>query len=321
MLNVHHARFDGLACLRLLIELAAAYRRETGTGDGPAREDAGGQPTREASGPQVARDERSHGRRTAGKVTRIAPGRGLGGRAARPGYGVSLLTWEGPELVAAAREAGASVNDLLITALVHTIADWNASRLQSAETGLVRITMPVGDRAQAGAAGTWGNRSRLAAIAVRAGAAAEPSALLAEVAKQTAQAKRRGGPPVDALSRALTAAPAPAVIKSAVLRAALRLAGPRLCDTALLSNLGSVEAPAFGELKATELWFSTSAHLPRGLSLGAVSSGGRLRLSFRYRLALFSAADADEFAGRYGKALDRLATGLDRLPGAKAAEL
>jgi hypothetical protein len=45
--------------------------------------------------------------------------------------------------------------------------------------------------------------------------------------------------------------------------------------------------------------------MPRGLSLGAVSVGGRLQLTFRYRRALFTGADAADFVGRYAKVLDQ----------------
>jgi hypothetical protein len=90
-----------------------------------------------------------------------------------------------------------------------------------------------------------------------------------------------------------------------VLQSALRLAGLMLCYTSLVSNLGQIEAPAFGAMTADQVWFSTSAHMPRGLSLGAVGAGGRLALAFRYRRALFSGADAADFAGRYAKVLDQ----------------
>ncbi len=63
----------------------------------------------------------------------------------------------------------------------------------------------------------------------------------------------------------------------------------------------------FGATPATEVWFSTSAHMPRGLSLGAVTAGGALRLTFRYRRALMSGTDAAEFAATYAKALDQFA--------------
>jgi NRPS condensation-like uncharacterized protein len=223
-----------------------------------------------------------------------------------------LRSWDSQELAGAARGSGASVNDVLITALMLTIADWNASRRPAGRglagrPGLIRITMPVGDRLQAGPGGAWANRSRLAVVAARVAAGADPALVLAEVARQTTLAKRRQGLQVDAVSRALTAAPIPAEVKRVALRAALRIAGPALCDTALLSNLGPVEPPSFAGLTASQVWFSTSAHLPRGLSVGAVSAAGQLRLTFRYRRALLSAADAAEFGGRFALALDRLA--------------
>jgi hypothetical protein len=85
----------------------------------------------------------------------------------------------------------------------------------------------------------------------------------------------------------------------------LRAVGPLFCDTSLVSNLGVVNDLAFGAGRAAEVWFSTSAHMPRGLSLGAVTALGRLRLTFRYRRALLSEADAAYFAGRYLKVLDQ----------------
>jgi len=108
--------------------------------------------------------------------------------------------------------------------------------------------------------------------------------------------------------RILAAAPVPVACKQMILRTALRSAGSLICDTSLVSNLGQIEAPGFDAITATELWFSTSAHMPRGLSLGAVTAGGSLRLTFRYRRALFSASDAAEFAARYAKALDQVAS-------------
>jgi NRPS condensation-like uncharacterized protein len=85
------------------------------------------------------------------------------------------------------------------------------------------------------------------------------------------------------------------------------------CDTSLVSNIGVIDELAFGKDRAAEVWFSTSAHMPRGLSLGAVTAGGRLRLAFRYRRALFSSADAAEFAAQYVKVLDQF-TGQEAAP-------
>jgi len=168
--------------------------------------------------------------------------------------------------------------------------------------------MPVGDRAQAGHAGQWANRSRLTGVTAQVRSDTRPGELVSEVARQTRHAKEQPGPQVGLAFRILAAAPVPVAGKQMILRAALRSAGPLICDTSLVSNLGQIQAPAFGAMTATELWFSTSAHMPRGLSLGAVTAAGSLRLTFRYRRALFSASDAAEFAARYAKALDQVAS-------------
>jgi hypothetical protein len=43
--------------------------------------------------------------------------------------------------------------------------------------------------------------------------------------------------------------------------------------------------------------------MPRGLSAGAVTAGGRLQVCFRYRRALFDEAAAREFAALYAAVL------------------
>ncbi len=223
----------------------------------------------------------------------------------RPGYGAHLLSWDGLAVSGPLRSAGVSVNDVLIAALMVTIGDWNESH--GGNRDQIKITMPVGDKAQAGRDGRWANMSRLTTVAARVPAGTVPADLVAGVASQTRAAKTSHGPQLDLGSRVLAAAPLPVTVKHVVLRSALRIAGPLLCDTSLVSNLGVVDTLAFGATPATEVWFSTSAHMPRGLSLGAVTAGGALRLTFRYRRALMSGADAAEFGGRYLKALDQLA--------------
>jgi hypothetical protein len=170
--------------------------------------------------------------------------------------------------------------------------------------------MPVNARPQ-GQAGAAGNLSRLTTVSVPAPPdgcdAVGLAGLVASVAAQTRPAKQQAGPQVDPASRALAAAWWPPAVKRGVLRLALRTAGPLLCDTSLVSNLGVVDPPRFGAATATGMWFSTSAHMPRGLSVGAVTVGGRLHLCLRYRRALFSEPSAARFAGLYAAALGNLA--------------
>jgi len=332
ILSAHHARFDGLSCVRLLRKVASEYgARAARLGEVRLSPDPAPRPgaellARETTSEPVAvqatpvRTTLLQARATrsrwsgARKVVRIAHGNG--GRARRlPGYGAHLMSWDGLSAADWLRSRGASVNDLLITALAVTVCDWNEARdPHAACAGTVRITMPVGDRTQGGEAGQWANKSRLTVVTARAGSGVQPLDLLGDVTRQTRSAKVEHGAQVDLASRMLVAAPLPVMAKQLLLRAALRTAGPLICDTSLVSNLGQIEAPAFGPLTASQVWFSTSAHMPRGLSLGAVTAGGRLRLTFRYRRALFSPADAAEFAARFAKALDQFAA---RVPGPK----
>jgi NRPS condensation-like uncharacterized protein len=202
------------------------------------------------------------------------------------------------------RSDGGTVNDVLIAGLVLAVARWNGAHGRPA--GLVRITMPVNARAE-GQAAAAGNLSRLTTVSVPApSGCSDLGRLVADVAAQTRAAKLEAGPQVDPASRALAAAWWPPAAKRAVLRLALRTAGPLLCDTSLVSNLGVAGPLRFGAADVTDMWFSTSAHMPRGLSVGAVTAGGRLHLCLRYRRALFSEASAARFAGLYATALENL---------------
>ena len=309
ILNAHHAVLDGLSCLGLLRAVARQYSELIGSPTGEARPVApdgktggragGARASAVRPGPGPAADDRA-----AVRVRRFSPIARIAGQpdsavpGPRPGYGACLLTWdEMPVAADRLRPLGASVNDLLITAMMITISRWNDCAGRSA--GRIRITMPVGDRILQSADGAWGNGSRLTAVTARAPAGAAVSDLLAEVARQTRYAKEHPGPQVDLASRALAAAPVPVSAKRQLLAAALRVAGPLFCDTSLVSNLGIVEPLWFGPLPVTEIWFSTSAHMPRGLSLGAATVGGRLGLAFRYRHALLADAAAAEFARLY----------------------
>lgn len=233
-------------------------------------------------------------------------GRGRGEPVTRSGYGFRLITFPRvPALLGAGRELHVTVNDLLIAALIVAIARWNAAHGQP--SARIRITMPVNAR-PSGDAGAAGNLSRLTAVTARPpDRGCELRWLIADVAQQTRRAKQHPGPQVDPLIRALAARWCPAAVKRRALRLLLRTAGPLFCDTSLLSNLGAVVTPpAFGHLPASHLWFSTSAHMPRGLSVGAVTVGSQLNLCLRYRRALFSEPAAARFTDGFTAALSQI---------------
>ncbi|HEY2549398.1 MAG TPA: hypothetical protein VGI64_02345 [Streptosporangiaceae bacterium] len=325
LLKANHAALDGMSCLTLLRDVARCYRglpvaaEPTLAGDhAPAVDElrdgaavsqpgASGRP-RAAPSPAGARH--SPGRRPR-RAARIAGQRAAAHR--RPergtdGYGVVLTQAAVP---LPARPSAATVNDVMIAALIVAISRWNAAR--GAEHGLIRITVPI-DARPAGQARATGNLSRLSAVsALPVTEASGLRRLLDAVAAQTVTAKQDAGPQVGGMHRLLAGLPAPAAAKKRLVRAGLRLAGPLVCDTSLLSNLGRVsDPPAFGPGEAARLWFSTSAHMPRGLSVGAVTVGDTLQLCFRYRRALFDPAAANAFAACFEQAVAALCGLQDR---------
>jgi NRPS condensation-like uncharacterized protein len=296
ILNAHHAALDGLSSLDLLQGVARRY-------PGGSAADPPDPPRAPRALPAAGPPGRGAGARP-GRAARIAADRQPGRAAALPGYGFVLLP--GRPLPAGPRPGGGTMNDLLIAGLIVAIGRWNAGH--GRPSGRIRITMPVNARPQ-GQAGAAGNLSRLTAVSVPVPAEdCHLGALAGQVAAQTRAAKEHAGPQVDPVSRALAAAPCPPAVKRGVLRLALRAAGPLICDTSLVSNLGVIGAPRFGAAAVTAMWFSTSAHMPRGLSVGAVTVGGRLHLCLRYRRALFSEPSAARFAGLYATVLTTLTT-------------
>ena len=301
ILNAHHAAFDGRSCLRLLRLIAERY-------------DATGLPAAPAGEPWETRIPQSTRTGTPGRVrhpvrrnSRIAPRHADGHRTRRvPGYGFALLGWPDVPAVPAAGsgEPRVTVNDLLIAALIEAVREWNSAAGRA--PGRVLISMPV-DAREPGQGDEIGNLSRLCTVT----ADADPSeldgselGLAAAVAAQTGPAKRQPGPPVGPVLTAAARVPLPTPVKRRAVRLAVRTLGRLRCDTSLLSNLGNVtEAPRFGSLAPERMWFSTTAHMPRGLSAGAVTAGGRLQLCFRYRHALFDSDAAREFAALYAAAL------------------
>ena len=325
ILNAHHAAFDGHSCLRLLRLIAHQYS-QVQHGQVQHRQVQGGQVAVDgAGGPEVAAGE-GRVRPPARRSVRIAPQHekaqhenGRGPHRA-PGYGFRLLLWPDVPSVPPGPTAGqgegegeggseprATVNDLLVAALIETVRRWNRGRRQREHAGsCIRISVPL-DARPPGGGDELGNLSRLGTVTA-APDSGDGRDLVAVVAGQTRRAKDEPGPQVDPALAALARARLPVAVKRRLLRAAIRGLGPLASDTSLLSNLGRVtDPPRFGPLSPERIWFSTSAHMPRGLSAGAITIDGRLQLCFRYRRALLDDAAAADFAATYAAALSHLA--------------
>jgi NRPS condensation-like uncharacterized protein len=301
ILNAHHAAFDGRSCLRLLRLIAERYDAgpPAEAPDSPAPGDL--LPEMRFSGTTASRPAAGRVRKPVRRNVRIAPRTADGQRTRRvPGYGFVLLGWPGVPPVPAG-EPRVTVNDLLIAALIGAIAEWNESAGQA--PGRVRISMPVDARA-AGRGDEIGNLTRLCTVTADS---CDRASLPAVVAAQTGPAKRAPGPPAGPALTAVAGTPLPTPVKRRAVRLAVRALGRLRCDTSLLSNLGNItDPPGFGSLVPERMWFSTTAHMPRGLSAGAITVSGRLQVCFRYRHALFDDDAAREFAALYAAMLARL---------------
>jgi NRPS condensation-like uncharacterized protein len=244
-----------------------------------------------------------------------------GGRTGHrePGYGFQLVIWPNVPVVPAGEDGlRPTVNDVLVTAMIIAVARWNLFHGKTSDR--IRITMPLGARpaasggphASGGPPGTGGgalgNLSSLASVTAQLpGNGTGVRNLLADVARQTQYAKARPMPQVDPISRGFVAAWLPARVKHRLARAALRTLGPLHCDTSLVSNLGDIaDPPRFGHAVTTRMWFSTVAHMPRGLSVGVITVRGQVHLCLRYRHALLDEQAAAQFGRRYLAALAAL---------------
>jgi NRPS condensation-like uncharacterized protein len=197
-----------------------------------------------------------------------------------------------------------TLNDALIAALIATISDWNADHGRPRRE--VRVTMPINARS-AGEQNAVGNHSRIVTIATTARGGSGLAELLVEVARQTRRARQQSGPQVPAGTRGLAAVPLPAPAKRWLVRCALRVAGPLICDTVLLTNLGNVAGPPdFGLGGTVTMGLTGPAQMPRGLSLAVITAGGQLQLGFRYNRALLGETAAADFAARYLRTLATL---------------
>jgi hypothetical protein len=163
-----------------------------------------------------------------------------------------------------------------------------------------------------GLRGVAGNHSRTATVtADPQTAAGDVSLLLAVVTRQTSALRQAR--PERASAGGLGIAPGwcPVALKRLAVRFALRAIGAIACDTSMLTNLGNVADPPWsGPRGPVRMAFSSTAHMPRGVSVGAVTADGQLQLGFRYRYALFDEAAAARFVATYAAALDELTRSL-----------
>lgn len=292
LMTLHHTAFDAPSGLHLLATTAALYSGRT-PGPGPAK--AAHRP-----GPQRANTLQ---RPRSARPARLASERG---NAAPHGNGVLLMDLPLPER---SPTAAWTVNDQLLVAVALMVGHWNRSH--GKPHGPVRITMPIDDRPP-GTAMSLGNGTRLVEVPVVPADRSHEHLLLAPVpdpaavadilhntAAHTHRLKARRRPPMGAAAALLTAPVLPVSTRRALTRGVRRAVAP-WTSTLVLSNIGRVPPMDFGDAgRASAVWFSGPARLPRGLSVSVASTDGRIHAALRWSRTLLDdragAALADLF--------------------------
>ena len=298
MLNVNHATADGPGALMVLRAVARAYAAH------PARlAPVDFLASRDLSVRPVASHQHRLARRYQLGLEKVRdllarPTRLMPDHAGRePGHGFHLVTVDAadPASLASVRDRDVD-NDILVAALHLAVSVWNVEH--GRRDGRIAVLVPVDLRGKPWPDGIVGNFSVTARVSTTPAQRSSPGEAFKAVAAQTARniRSRTGTALIEALDRngllALWARQSVVVLQP--------LTANHLLDSAVLSYLGRLDAMSLGDGgDVTELWQSTPARMPLGLSVGAAVVGGRLHLSFRYPHRLFAPEAARRFAQCY----------------------
>jgi NRPS condensation-like uncharacterized protein len=297
ILNLHHAAGDGIAAVRLMRSILCAY-----AGQEDPRSPVDPFDVREVeqlAAPDSLSDRVVRAKALTEHLARLSlpPTRVVAdGGVTRDGYGFALARFSADELasIVALRHAGATLNDVLLAGMAVTIRRWNRDRDEDGDR--VSIMMPINLRPPGWRSEVVGNYATYVTVPMHSIDPSDLSGAIDTVAESTARIKREGtaGLMVDLLA-------VPTLLPTAVkqrLSTLIPLTGNRVVDTAVLSNLGRVDAfPDLGEGagKVKEVWFSPPGRMPLGASLGVATLNDQLHVTLRYRHALFDADAAERF--------------------------
>lgn len=310
MLNVSHTVCDGIGLYRFLMSVLRAYANI----DDPIPEI----PFLEARDMNRQVGSRSTGERlnrikTLFEVlgTSIVPPTRIAADGAEDHAGLAFVplrfTQAQTSRLEHLRNDGATINDILLTALHQGIDRWNTAHGKS--SGRTSIMMPLNTRPAERQYELASNLSVWINILAHSDDRSDFDRLLKVITEQTARVKERNnaGLLIDLLYEIRNL---PAWAKKAM-PGLLPLTGNRIVDTTVLNNLGRVPPalPEDAELQVRELWFSPPCRLPMGVSVGAVTLQNRLHLSFRYHRQHFSRDSAWSFAETFLDVLEEQAKG------------
>jgi NRPS condensation-like uncharacterized protein len=304
ILNLHHAAGDAIGALRLLVSIIRAY---DGVADALWDADAlAARDLRRLAGSRRLGDRLRRVRVLAGQLAesrtpaaRLVP---LGGRVEAEGWGSHLLQFDPEETseLLHRRCPPATVNDLLLAALAVGARRWNDAH--GVAPARIALTAPVNLRPKEWSSEVIANLATTISVSVPPERQGDLDITQLAIAQRTARLKRQRFVDMIALGGVL-----PSGLKR-VLRPRRRQAGdrPAIDSTAVLSNLGRCDdvvglgGDAGG---VTALWFSPPVRMPVGVSIGTVSSGDKLFITFRYGRGLFDEVGIAQFAAGFRQVL------------------
>jgi NRPS condensation-like uncharacterized protein len=303
MLNLHHAAGDGISAERFMLSVLRAYVGESDPVpplDPLAVHDVQELAAARSWSERQARQRalRAGAWRPFIPVARIA----RDGGNDRPAYGFVMFALSADESrrLFTRHPQCTTVNDALLAALAIAIERWNADH--GCPERPIALSMPVNLRPAEWRLEIFSNFASWVTVWVRAGRGEEMSSVVARVATRTRVIKRDrlGGLAVDLLK-----VPGKLMIAAKRwLQYVKAFSNNAVVDTASLSNLGNVAPlPRLSETAVAEVWFSPPCQMPLGVGIGAVTHGGRLHISVRYRHAQFDRDAARRFTELYRSVL------------------
>lgn len=299
--NFHHAAFDGMGAVRFVTSVARAYSGSPDAIGGPAIDEA--RNLRAIAGSRKLTDLIPRVQKLAQdildrkRVTRLAPD---GGDPAASGVGITTLrlTPEQTAAIVAAKPKGATINDVALAAHALTVIRWNEAHERPVGDS-VSIMMPVNLRPAEWSTEVISNYASYLAIVVPSAVSRDLNTATAQVRDYTSKLKENGaaGWIVDLLEPGNKL---PVILKKAFSRM-LPLVQNQFIETTVLSNVGRVAIPGFGDAgQVTEVWFSPtpfSEVMP--IAVGLAGVGKELFVAFRGDARSLSADAVARYARMY----------------------
>ncbi len=281
---VNHVICDGSGTLRFLQSIARAYagQPDPTTSKDPIAsrylmKDIQFNPPEPAPGPPRRRS----------LATKIRP---QPASADQPAYGmlhVSLSEAEVRSLNPRRFTSDATLNDLLLGALLRAIDIWNAR--EASEDCTLVISIPYNPRhlLDIRPSELMMNMAMAGRLIMGREQMSDERSIMSAVVEQTTWIKNGGVDVIPTLSR----------VAQTLVLAAMPVLKHFGRPTAFLTNLGRSRGVDFGPGgTASELWVSGNTGMPTGLIVGAAVLNGALFLTLCYRHALFNDAAAERFA-------------------------